>query len=1142
MTALPGISRILPFTLMIPLSIIISILGSISRKGGKGMKGFKALLVLCGMALAACAVPLGEDYLITRDGTGPVYITDYNLQNYVPIPKTGERPITMVSNRQDLDMIVVWKDSAGAAIAFDEFLPDTMYQADIRITARAGYGFYPATPFGYPDGKTDSQYDDLGDPARIVTVAYNNSDDADITFVTDYDLQRYVPIPLAGEKPVRSVTGRLDLTIDAEWEVEDPADSGGFAPISAGEGYTFELGKVYRAAIRLRANSGYRFSAAKDFEYPPGAVQVQPNRDRDPADRGLTAITYQAAQAGRVISDFNLTRYIPRPVSGAAALTAFTGIQYTGTVIWKNTGTRAVLAGPFQSDTRYTAEVSLHPAMGYTLAGLGQDTFIHTGAESVGNTPDSGTITIGFAATGGPAGPQVVYDTILTGRISRPINGVTPVAVIAGSQYTGTVRWTPAHSAFQLDVPYTAALTLNAAPGFTFTGIGADAFIHADGTASNAADSNTVTISFPPAASSANPAISFGPAETEGSALWLMKDKRDYIYTLYIDLPEGTEPITRGAVLVAGDTSPANVVIDGHHRVLRIRDPGVLLTVSGDVTLTLKNITIEGNDGNSTPLFKVWPGGKLILGEGVTLIGNESAGDVGGVWVNGGTLMMNDGAAIKGMKGRRAGGVLVDAKGRFFMRGGAVGGPAPADGNTASAEYGGGGVLVVQGTLDMDGSALIQGNRSEAPSSGGGVGILAKGTFNQYRGTIQENTALGENSGGGVYNTGKFTMNTVGVVIKKNTVNRAYSGGGVYIDGVDGGSFTMNNGTIEENTALGNNSGGGVFTQLTYNYSLACVMSSGTIQKNEALGDNSGGGICLVDNGGFEVFAGSVAENTAWGESSGGGVYATNGTFSMTSVAAVIKENIAKEANSGGGVYSVNNRGINIGNGTVKNNRAMAQQSGGGLYIASNGGGSLGSGGAIKGNRAEWNGPGTAYADGSGGGVYMAGGEFSNRGTIGGDDPLTDANIAVIGANGVYVAAGSFRNSGKITGNIAISTDNYGVYIKNTAIETFVMDSVEAVVTEDNMVFLCPDATISIGRVDSLPYPAANIICDVPPVSYQVDTTLATKLLSCSGVSSNRSHLNATNLLFYYNDAPVNITDSVGSWPAFYGYYNEPPP
>jgi hypothetical protein len=754
------------------------------------MKGFKVFIVLGCMALliAACALPLGEDYLLTRDGNDITYIADYNLQTYVPIPKTGEGPITVVNNRGDLEVSVIWKDSAGTKIPlpFDRFLANTVYQAEIRITAKSGYGFYPSTPFAYPDGKITNQNDDLGSSTRIIAVTYNNSDDADITFITDYNLQNYVPIPMEGDEPVQRVASRGDVTVEADWEVEDPLSPGSFT--GAG-GYAFAIGTVYRADIRLKANPGYRFMGTRNFEYPAGTVTGQPNPDDHPEDRDLTWVTYKETKTPTVINDLNLTPYIPKPVNGIMPISSFAGPLYTGRVIWQDVGSQAVQTGFFQAGREYRAEVILTPAMGYTFTGVEEDGFIHTGAVTVSNPEDSGTVSIGFSATPSVGGPTVVYDTDLTGRIPLPIGGESPVRGIAGNQYTGSVAWIPSpHSTFQYGTVYTAVVALNAAPGYTFTGMGQNVFTHGDGSAVNAAGSGTVTIAFPSTASATYQVItSFGPVETEGSALKMMTEKKDD-NNLTIDLPGGvTEELTPGAALTAGSNSPAKVIINGHGRVLTIRNTGTLLTVGSGVTLTLRNITLLGKSGNNAPLVRVQHGGKLILGEGVTLKDNKTTADAGGAWVNGGELVLNYGAVIKGMAAQRGGGALIDAGGTLSMNSGSI------DSNEVSGVNAGGGVLVMNGSFNMY-SGTIQSNTTAAANSGGGVLIMPnvgypavyQVDFNMYGGIIQWNHAAADESGGGVLvEDGSFNM--YGGTIQSNTTAAANSGGGV----LSKGHFTM---------------------------------------------------------------------------------------------------------------------------------------------------------------------------------------------------------------------------------------------------------------------------------------------------------------------------------------------------------------
>ncbi|MFP3090232.1 hypothetical protein LQZ21_07885 [Treponema sp. TIM-1] len=731
-------------------------------------------MALCGVALvtAGCALPLGEDYIITRDGSADItYITDYNLLGYVPIPKTGERPVIHVDNRGDLELTVVWKDNTGAAVPvpFDTFLGNMVYQAEISLTVKPGYGFYPATLFAYPPGKISSQTGDFGDPTRTVTVTYNNSDDADITFITDYNLQSYVPIPMAGEKPVRTINNRGDMTVEVDWE--DPVNSGSFIP--AGN-YTFDIETVYRSKIRLKANSGYRFIAARNFEYPAGTVTEQPVSNSDPDERNLTWVTYIETKTPIVITDYNLTPYIPKPISGVTPVWSFAGPQYTGTVQWKNMETPAALTGPFQSGVAYTAEVTLTPAMGYTFTRAGQDTFVHTGAKTVTNPAGNGSVTIDFSVTASAGNPTIVYDTVLTDRLPKPIIGGTPVLGIAGAQYTGRVVWMPPHSTFQSGTVYKAVVTLNAAPGYTFTGIGQNVFFHdtASGIVTNPAGSGTVTINFPPAASATYLVIrSFGPVDDKDSALWLMRERRFDTDPLTIDLPgDFTEPvIPNSVVLTAADNSPTRVLINGHNRTLTVGDQGTLLSVGGGVTLTLQNITLQGYNANNAPLVTVASGGKLILGAGTTLTGNQTTADAGGVLVySGGELVLNNGGVIEKMSAQWGGGVVVKRSGKFTMNGGTI------KQNTAQGNDSGGGVYTI-GTFLMTGGIIGggDGDANRTAQGGNGVCVYSYGSLAMSGGTITGNITDTNDYGVCVYRDDAyplFSMSGSAMVTQENKV------------------------------------------------------------------------------------------------------------------------------------------------------------------------------------------------------------------------------------------------------------------------------------------------------------------------------------------------------------------------------------
>jgi hypothetical protein len=645
------------------------------------------------------------------------------------------------------------------------------------------------------------------------------------------------------------------VTVDVSWKKEQTANT--FISIP-GSGYTFESGAVYQADIRLTADDPYRFFQAKYFEYPAGTVTAQPEYKNDAVERNLT-VTYKAAETPMAVRDLNLTPYIPKPINGVMGATFFAGPQYTGRVNWEPS------AGPFQAGTTYTAEVGLTPAAGYSFTGAGS--FIHTAAETVTNTAEG--LRIGFSATPSAGGTVVIDDTDLTGRIPRPISGESPLTGITGNQYTGAVSWTPAPpGTFQYGTVYTAVLTLYAASGYTFAGIGRNAFSHGDapGAVTNPSGSGTVSITFPPAVSATYLVISsFGKLADRGSALRLMWEKKAD-NSLTIDLPGGTELVDPdSAALVAGDNSPAHVIINGHGRELILGGQGTLLTVGRGVTLTLRNITLSGISGNDAPLVTLRRGGKLILGDGVILRGNENtSGDAGGVWVNGGDLILNPGAEITGMTAKQGGGALIDTDGTLFMNGGIIAN------NTASEVNGGGGVLLLDGGTFTMAGGTIQLNRVLRESSGGGVLVLGNvydTSFNMFGGIIQFNRAEGDNSGGGVlvisggWSSGYVSFNMFGGIIQFNRAADDNSGGGVGIFAANG-IFNLYDGAIRGNNALGVDSGGGVFIS-SYTYNTSFYMYGGTIGGGDGDANTAvsgGNGVCAL-YGSFTMSGGTIKGN-----------------------------------------------------------------------------------------------------------------------------------------------------------------------------------------------------------------------------------------------------------------------------------------
>ena len=138
---------------------------------------------------------------------------------------------------------------------------------------------------------------------------------------------------------------------------------------------------------------------------------------------------------------------------------------------------------------------------------------------------------------------------------------------------------------------------------------------------------------------------------------------------------------------------------------------------------------------------------------------------------------------------------------------------------------------------------FYDGDLPEAAPDGAETGVVTGGVITGGNGLY-----------GGVYaDGGTFTMD--GGTISGNTAE--YGGGGVY---VSGGTFTMKDGAITNNIASNNNKrgGGGVFVGGTF------TMEGGTISGNTAT-NGSGGGVNVYNSSDsmFNMTGGYLGDNTA---------------------------------------------------------------------------------------------------------------------------------------------------------------------------------------------------------------------------------------------------------------------------------------
>ena len=434
------------------------------------------------------------------------------------------------------------------------------------------------------------------------------------------------------------------------------------------------------------------------------------------------------------------------------------------------------------------------------------------------------------------------------------------------------------------------------------------------------------------------------------TSLTVNSAKADISVESYDDLLAaiGTAP-TNGAAYTIKITD--NITLTGQLMI----PGGKNITITSDMaqsgapfTLTQAATTTAGYYGARH--FYLNTGTTLIL-ENVILSGIGSTSDFnGGIYINyNSNLIMNDGAAIRNCYGGINGGGIYVNSGTLTMNNGEI------SGNTASTN--GGGIYMGFGSLTMNGGTISNNkaisNIAGNSTSGGGMYAIFS-TFTMTAGKINGNEATSSGSGansygGGVYLSASiFNMGVAGgsngsVSITNNTAD--YMGGGIF---AVSDTFTMYCGTISGNKAFSGNEstyGGGVelYRGTTF------TMKDGIISANTS--NDFSGGVEVYDHSVFNMDGGSIIDNTAprgGGISIGynsatfnmnGGVVSGNtsanvggGTYVYSSGVIAITSGIisGNSAPYGGGIFTDDTGTVNVDNCTIADNTATASDSGGG--------------------------------------------------------------------------------------------------------------------------------------------------------------------------------------------------------------------
>ena len=263
------------------------------------------------------------------------------------------------------------------------------------------------------------------------------------------------------------------------------------------------------------------------------------------------------------------------------------------------------------------------------------------------------------------------------------------------------------------------------------------------------------------------------------------------------------------------------------------------IVIKGNVTLDLNGNRIEmhGTDALCSAI--------RVIGENASLTLTDSSKEK-----NGAIRGFQTGSQEIDEKNVSAmgGGVYING-GSFIMNGGTI--------DSCSGRSGGGGVYLTNGASFTMNAGTIKGCTAQEYASGGGVYVDSDCTFIMEDGAIDSCTSA-SGAAGGVYVGGTFRM-TGGTIRNCTTADNNGNGGGVFVAG--GGTFEMTDGSIEDCYTWIN--GGGVYVNTNGTF----TMTGGTIKNNVVNKDwgGEGAGVYVADGANATLITSNITGNTKTG-------------------------------------------------------------------------------------------------------------------------------------------------------------------------------------------------------------------------------------------------------------------------------------
>jgi hypothetical protein len=383
---------------------------------GAAVRGNIFTAAAAGTAIVTAAVVNGavsgdyiQDFIIMVNGGGlgnDTVVTGFSLDNNVTAPVRDAEPDTGPIDTVQYTGTLAWQTADGAAHS-GAFAASTMYRAVLTLTAKVGYTFsgVGANSFSYTGAAVTNATN-----SGTVTITFPaTAAPGEDTVVNAFSLDGKVTAPVRDSQPDTGPIDTAQYTGTLVWQTADGAAHSG----------AFAASTVYRAELTLTAKPGYTFNGVgpNSFSYT-GATSVT-----SAANSGAVTIVFPATEASvidTVVNAFSLDGKVTAPVRDAEPDTGpIDTAQYTGTLVWQ-TADGAANSGAFAASTVYRAVLTLAAKTGYTFSGVGADSFSYSGAASVTNAANSGTVTITFPATAAPGGSAGI-SVSFTGPVNNDV-------------------------------------------------------------------------------------------------------------------------------------------------------------------------------------------------------------------------------------------------------------------------------------------------------------------------------------------------------------------------------------------------------------------------------------------------------------------------------------------------------------------------------------------------------------------------------------------------------------------------------------------------------------------------------------------------------------------------------------------------